>query len=193
MLGWRGKGIEVNVELWWWVALGVPVLGLFYLIFGRAALNGKPSSVDTAESSRLNFGELNSRRGETILLVEDDQQVSNVAALALRGAGYRVLVAADAEEALQQMGKGSCIDLLVTDRQMPGAIQGDQLIRLARQKRNKLPALLVTGYPEGLDLNVPVLVKPYRMSELLSHIYDLLGADPDNHNGSDLKRSLPAR
>jgi CheY-like chemotaxis protein len=183
----------VIVELWWLVALIIPVLGFACLLYRRKQEPPRPQNKDAQAAAKLSFGDLNSRCGETILLVEDDQQVCNVAALALRSAGYRVLVATDADQALQVIGEEARLDLLVTDRQMPGPVQGDQLIMLARQKLDQLPALLVTGYPEGLNLNVPVLVKPYRMSVLLSHVYELLGRSSRNRSSSTLKRVLPAR
>jgi CheY-like chemotaxis protein len=63
------------------------------------------------------------------------------------------------------------VDLLVTDLIMPGGMTGSELVREARLRQPGLPAMLISGYVTG-DMHedeapdVPMLAKPYRLTEL---------------------------
>ncbi len=71
---------------------------------------------------------------ETILVVEDDEQVRATAVEMLTDLGYRVLKAADADSALAVVESGLPIDLLFTDVVMPGNLRSPELARRARQR-----------------------------------------------------------
>jgi CheY-like chemotaxis protein len=89
-----------------------------------------------------------SGQGPTVLVVDDEPQVRALSARVLVDAGFDVLEAGDAVEALahlQAPGGGSEIRLVITDIVMPG-MQGDELGRLTRYLRPALPVLYMSGY-----------------------------------------------
>jgi len=113
--------------------------------------------------------------GETILLVEDDDDVRAYASSVLRGLGYTVIEAGDGHDALSIIGGDEQIDLLFTDIVMPGRLSGWQVAQVARGMRPALRVLYTSGYSEhavGED-DRPVgaiLRKPYRRRELALHV-----------------------
>ena len=118
--------------------------------------------------------------GETILLVEDETSVRNLAHRMLASAGYRVLSAADAESALRiSAAHAGDIDLLVTDVVMPG-MNGRQLRDQIVQLRKGIATLFISGYPDDRLLiadpgkSPPFLQKPFESEALLSRVQDLL-------------------
>jgi two-component system cell cycle sensor histidine kinase/response regulator CckA len=90
----------------------------------------------------------------TILVVEDEGDVRELARDVLEMNGYRVLEAMDVADAtrLAQTHPGP-IDLLITDVMMPGAT-GPELARRLRAHRPGLPVLCMSGYPESADRRV---------------------------------------
>jgi len=113
------------------------------------------------------------RRGgrETLLVVEDDDQVRAVLRRMLSTAGYRLLLARDGAEALS-IAESNDFDLLLTDLAMPG-MQGTEVARSVRERRPHLPVLLMSGYARGLDELDPshsVLLKPFGEAELLTAV-----------------------
>ncbi len=110
-----------------------------------------------------------------MLVVEDDEQVREMAVATLSELGYRVLTAANGPEALDMLRDGKEIDLLFSDVVMPGGINGYELIGRARGMRRGLKALVTSGYTnrQPMDrepLKVPLLPKPYRRTELADSI-----------------------
>ena|SRR3712207_855389 len=120
--------------------------------------------------------------GKTILVVEDDRDVREVALTVLEGAGYRVLEAASGDDAYQLLlaDPDLRIDVLFTDVVMPGRLDGIDLANAARALRPHLHVLYATGFANlvranrDADLQGPVLRKPYRPSELRRAISALL-------------------
>jgi len=121
----------------------------------------------------------------TILLVEDDPDVREVTAGALREAGYRVIAAEDGRHALAALAGADPIDLLFTDMIMPHGINGVDLARRARAIRPGLPVLLTSGYAgatlarQGLvEGEFEILRKPFRHADLVARINSALSAPP---------------
>ncbi|RMG45695.1 MAG: response regulator [Acidobacteria bacterium] len=85
--------------------------------------------------------------GGTVLLVDDEPDVREVAARALVAAGYDVLEASSGEEALAQVARASRIDAAVIDLTMPG-MDGVELLERLRRDRPALPCVLVSGWSE---------------------------------------------
>lgn len=110
----------------------------------------------------------------TVLLVEDEAPVLEATAEVLREAGWRVLTARDAREALQVVEGGEAVDVLFTDVVMPGGMTGIDLARAARRLRPGLGVLLTSGYAGaalGPDAGgFAVVVKPYESAELLARL-----------------------
>ncbi|HEX6358115.1 response regulator [Actinophytocola sp.] len=86
---------------------------------------------------------------ETVLVVDDESSIRDIAATMLTSAGYRVLTATSGAEALAIAGRGEPVDLLLTDVVMP-TISGGELAKrfLAVSPRTKV--LYMSGYPEAL-------------------------------------------
>jgi DNA-binding response OmpR family regulator len=117
---------------------------------------------------------------ETVLFVEDEQFVRGIATDVLRFAGYRVLVARDAVEALRSYeGQLGEVDLLVTDVVLPGE-SGHALALKLRREHPRLKILLISGYAEQM-LNVAIgseecLAKPFTVDGLLRKVRQVLDA-----------------
>jgi signal transduction histidine kinase/CheY-like chemotaxis protein len=122
---------------------------------------------------------------ETILLVEDNEMVLNIAMRILDELGYKILVAHDVDEALDLFGKNlNNINLVMSDVVMPRS-SGPEMFSRMRAMRPDLPAVFVTGYDvtqsmETLNLlecgeNCAVLQKPYSQEALAQKIRELLG------------------
>jgi PAS domain S-box-containing protein len=123
--------------------------------------------------------------GERVLLVEDDELVRHYAMTLLAGLGYRVLIAADGPEALQQLRDHPEIDLLFTDMVMPGGLNGRELADQAQAMRPGLPVLYASGYTDTgitqhgeLEPGVLLLAKPYRRVDLARRLRQALASGP---------------
>ncbi|HKT78034.1 MAG TPA: histidine kinase famiy protein [Sphingobium sp.] len=112
---------------------------------------------------------------ETILLVEDSEDVRTLAQEQLLSLGYAVIAAASGEEALTRLADQK-IDLLLTDIVMPGGMNGLELVERFRATHPDTPVLMTTGYNEDLVADIPrgskldVIGKPYRRDELADRI-----------------------
>ncbi len=111
----------------------------------------------------------------SVLVVEDNEDVRELAVSVLGLAGYAVLSAASGEQALQLIEGGAEISLLFTDVIMPGGMNGLELIEKARKLHPGLPVLVTTGYmddlPErGRSTDLKILAKPYRHETLLEQV-----------------------
>ena len=84
---------------------------------------------------------------KTLLLVEDEPAVLKVTTRMLEHLGYRVCPAHDADTAWQMLREGLTPDLVVSDIDMPGHLNGIDLAQLLRTEQPDLPVLLVSGYP----------------------------------------------
>ncbi len=129
---------------------------------------------------------LNGRIGgtETILLVEDDDDVRETAFGMLTDLGYNILQAADPETALGMVRDGRPIDLLFTDVIMPGQMTGHDLAEAIRDLRPDMPVLFTSGYVQDsivhdgqLDEGVQLLGKPYTQQALAQKIREVLGGE----------------
>jgi len=115
---------------------------------------------------------------ETILLVDDEPLVRIGTAAMLEDAGYTVIEASAPEEALQAVRNGLKFDLLVTDFAMP-AMNGVQLAAELRKHHPALPVLLITGFASKSESHVqglPRLMKPFRQTELMAHVAEVLAS-----------------
>ena len=118
------------------------------------------------------------RGSETILLVEDEALVRRLATIILEKAGYRVLTAANAEEAEEAFARRDAhVDLLVTDVVMPGA-SGPALLQHLRAQRPGLRVLFMSGYTEGAApaavRGAAFLEKPFTSERLVRSVREAL-------------------
>jgi CheY-like chemotaxis protein len=125
-------------------------------------------------------------RGGTILAVDDDPDVLEVATAAIESFGYTVHAAADGQSALEVLKRDIPIDLLFTDVVMPLGLSGVALAREACQLRPELRVLLASGYPrtlieqsEGVDDSMELIAKPYALATLSQRLRTLALGQPN--------------
>jgi PAS domain S-box-containing protein len=124
---------------------------------------------------------------ETLLLVEDEPQVLELAARALRAVGYTVLTAASGAEALEKArGHEGAIDLLITDVVMP-QMSGVRLVEQMAEVRPGLGVLYMSGYTDeaigqhgALDHGAALLPKPFTPAGLGFRVREVLDKAPVN-------------
>jgi PAS domain S-box-containing protein len=110
----------------------------------------------------------------TILAVDDDAAVLEIAVAMLSTLKYRVLTAADGAHALRLLGRERNIDLLFTDVAMPNGMTGIELAREASSLLPDLKVLLTSGYPQREAAQFPLLKKPYSRVQLAERLQNLL-------------------
>lgn len=120
---------------------------------------------------------------EKILVVEDQEEVRDIAVALLEDLGYVVHEAGDAAQGLRLLGSDDAFDLLFTDIVMPGGMDGTKLAQQARELRPGLPVVFTTGYAEAAVLHEGevysasnLVTKPYRRNELATKIRSALDA-----------------
>ncbi len=139
------------------------------------------------------------RGAETILLVEDDDQVRAVTSSLLQRSGYQVIEARNAGEALLQSEKHELIDLLLTDVVMP-RMSGPELAKRLAANRPDLKVLCMSGYTDDsvvrhgvLDATMAFLQKPITLASLTAKVREVLDAPaPARASSGDGNRYDPA-
>jgi PAS domain S-box-containing protein len=122
-----------------------------------------------------------SRGDETVLVVEDQHDVGDLAEAILKDFGYTVLRAANAAEGIETIERHTAIDLLFTDLIMPGGMNGVMLARAARRMRPAMKILLTTGYAEASIERVDargtefdLIGKPYKRADLAARVRQVI-------------------
>ncbi len=110
-----------------------------------------------------------------ILLVEDDADVRDLAAMLLEAAGFAVTAVESAPAALSALRGQPGFAAVVTDHAMPG-MTGEELIEVLATEYPALPCLLISGFSTGgwTGTSARVLRKPYRAHELTAAVRGLL-------------------
>jgi PAS domain S-box-containing protein len=134
-------------------------------------------------SERLKIEALpRAKSGETVLMVEDNEEVRRYGTEALSELGYRVFQATDGPAALRllETEANSRIDLLFTDVVLPGGMSGKALTDRIIAIRPDLPVLLTTGYArhelvqEDLPPSIQLLTKPYTFETLATKVRETI-------------------
>ena len=144
-----------------------------------------PSTSDTTSAPRAVMPDVLSAKGETVLLVEDEEIVREPVRRMLQRSGYTVLAAPDATEALEIVREhASDIDLLLTDVVMPGR-SGRELWIDVIDLRPATKVLFMSGYNQDLIVNegvldegVSLIEKPFSAEDLLRKVRDVLDVGP---------------
>jgi len=114
----------------------------------------------------------------TILIVDDEEDLREIAVFYLESLGYQTRTAENGDKAMEILSDGHDIDLLFSDVVMPGEKDGYQLAETAHQTYPELKVLLTSGFTRKrsklhgagekylVDLNDKILDKPYNLSEL---------------------------
>jgi two-component system, response regulator PdtaR len=110
-----------------------------------------------------------------LLVAEDDIFVRSMIAEFLRDAGFDVLEAGNADEAIAHFETENDIDLLFSDVRMPGSMDGTELAERVKGKWPGTHVVLTSGYSSALletkaKMHGPVLAKPYRPLTVLATI-----------------------
>ncbi len=161
-----------------------PGRGTSFKIYLPRVEDEQPASV----RERHNDPQHVQRGTETILLVEDETGVRELAREYLRSAGYTVLEAEDGHTALElaAMHAGT-IHLLMTDVVMPG-ISGRELAERAKHIRPDMKVLYMSGYTDQavvhhgiLETDAVLLQKPFTLSTLSAKLREILSSDSVPH------------
>ena len=111
--------------------------------------------------------------GESLLVIEDDPEVLDLAVIMLESLGYQVVSAQDGAQALAVLEATPRIDLVLSDVMLPGGLLGPEVIQRARQARPNLRVLFMSGYADAearssglLAEGATVLSKPFRRHDL---------------------------
>jgi len=136
---------------------------------------------------------------ETVLVVEDDEQVRLTVVDMLTDLGYHVLRANDAASALAVVDSGARIDLLFTDVVMPGPLRSPELAKKTRERLPNVAVLFTSGYTENaivhggrLDPGVELLGKPYTRDALARKIRLVLGNQQQKNAVPAIASAAPA-
>jgi PAS domain S-box-containing protein len=127
------------------------------------------------------------KQSTIILVIEDDDEVRKLPILLLNQEGYRVLEAANPEEAIRIAEDVPRIDLIFSDVILSSEINGIELSALLLKRHNKAKLILTTGYMNEISLrdndipeDTPILKKPYNRKQLLQLVASTLGIEDNS-------------
>lgn len=138
-----------------------------------AAQGNEEEAEDVAETE-----EIRQSRG-TVLIVEDEPEVLEIAQEIFDSLGYEVLTATDAVSALDMLKSETRVDILFSDVVMPRGMNGIELAKETRRLRPDTKILLASGYPAStlpfkeLPEGSAFISKPYRWTELADKLRSL--------------------
>lgn len=118
-------------------------------------------------------------RRPTVLVVDDEPLVREVATLTLEGEGFSVLLARDGREARDLVGSRDDIAAVILDLNLPD-VAAEEILGTIRNHRPRLPVILSSGHHEqiatrGLDTTATTFIqKPWLLSQLVAVVNDLL-------------------
>jgi CheY-like chemotaxis protein len=114
-------------------------------------------------------------RAAQILVVDDDDQIRQIAVRQLTSLGYRVVEASNGTTALDVLSHNADVDLLFVDLNMPG-MGGHEVATEAARRRPGLKILFASGEGEPAGSSgAHFLMKPYRKKELAEKVLEVLG------------------
>lgn len=120
-------------------------------------------------------------RQRAVLVVEDEILIRSAVAEFLRGAGYRVIEAANATEAVAIFASRTQVDLVFSDINMPGPMDGVGLVRWIANHHPGIHVILTSAISHARragESGAGFLMKPYRLAEAARRIRSLLDHPP---------------
>jgi PAS domain S-box-containing protein len=155
-----------------------------------------------ASASEAGTGDrVHSRGGsESVLVVEDEDVVRELAERILAGEGYRCITASSGAEAMALLeGSSAPVDLVITDIVMPG-MSGRDLARAIRERYPEARILYTSGFTDDevvrrglMDIGQPFLEKPWSGEQLLARVRELLDDVPDRTGWNQVLQDESAR
>jgi len=138
------------------------------------------------ESAPLKAGTRRAPSGKTVLLVDDERSLREVAAEVLKEMGLSVVEASDSLAGLHILQSNASIDLLITDVGLPGGMNGHEMAQAGRLARPSLGVLYITGYAETalgdadgrLGADTAVITKPFALDVFAARVQAMLLAAP---------------
>jgi PAS domain S-box-containing protein len=119
--------------------------------------------------------------GETVLVVEDNEQVRDLTVRRLQALGYVILVTGNGPSAIALLEQRTDIDLVFSDVVMPGGLSGFDVVAWIKQHRPHVRVLLTSGFaPEMADggaavaADIQLLRKPYKHTDLARAVREAL-------------------
>jgi CheY-like chemotaxis protein len=135
----------------------------------------------TLEASETAASQVTTPGRGTVLIVDDEVDLLEVAVTYLEEMGCTVLAAVDGPSALEVVARLAELDLLVTDVVMPGGMNGVVLAQQMRQQYPDLTVIYASGFPASalaersqLPLDGPLVNKPYRKAQLTAAVHQAL-------------------
>jgi two-component system, response regulator PdtaR len=115
-------------------------------------------------------------RTARILVVEDEVLVRVLVAEELRLAGFSVIEAGRADEALTFIKADEQVDLVFSDIRMPGSLNGLQLAEILRDRYPDIPVILTSGnaFPGHIGIVEAFVPKPYEVAAVIALISEIL-------------------
>jgi two-component system, response regulator PdtaR len=112
-----------------------------------------------------------SNRRASVLLVEDEEMISSIVSEAMAAHGFDVNAVGDAESALRYLESGKRVDVMFTDVNLPGAMNGAMLAAEVRAMRPEMPIVYTSGrYTQSaIEPLVPrsiFVAKPYDIADV---------------------------
>lgn len=116
----------------------------------------------------------------SVLLVEDEVMISNLVADCLSESGFRVHEVATADEALRFIKSGANVDVMFTDINLPGGMNGAELAERVRELRPEMPIVYVSGRYKISEISPLVprslfVAKPYDPNDICALLTRLTG------------------
>src|SRR5256885_3599116 len=144
-----------------------PDEGAVFTLYLPASRSAQPTAVAKANGAHA-IGR--------IFVVEDDEQVAELAAGMLDELGFEAVISPSARDALDRLAGGDKPRLIFSDVMLPGGISGIELAKKVRSRFSEVPILLATGYSEelGRSHGFPVLQKPYEFETLAGAVETIL-------------------
>ena len=132
---------------------------------------------------------------DVILVVDDEKAVRGTIAAMLSRAGYGVVEASGATEALRVLESGSDVAVLLTDCTMPG-MRGEELARVVLQRWPEIKIIAMSGQPRSAELpaGATYIAKPFRLSALvpLMRAFSAVPSGAEQPDAVPLPVSAPA-
>jgi two-component system cell cycle sensor histidine kinase/response regulator CckA len=153
----------------------------FYIRLPRHVGAGDALTTTTAPAPSRDAG-----GSETVLLVDDNEELRRVVKRMLSRAGYQVMEAASGAEALSHLDRGGRVDVVLSDVMMP-EMNGRAVVEAIRQRHRDVRVLLMSGYNYDAAVrgmaqrgDVAFIEKPFTAEKLLQKLREVL--EPENHN-----------